>query len=109
MEQEDKLDAIFGALEAAFKKVEKTKDDAKRQAMLKDITGQLRDAKAWVKSAIAGLRGSGVWASAPAAAAAALLLPLPGVLLLQPGSRAQPNAHERPRTRLNAPLNQTAS
>jgi hypothetical protein len=44
-EQEDKLDAIFNSLEAAFKKVDKTKDDAKRQAMLKDITGQLRDAK----------------------------------------------------------------
>lgn len=44
-EQEERLEQIFSSLEAAFKKVDKTKDDAKRQAMLKDITAQLRDAK----------------------------------------------------------------
>ena len=45
-EQEEKLEAIFNALEAAFKKIEKIKDDAKRQTALKDITAKLRDAKA---------------------------------------------------------------
>jgi hypothetical protein len=45
-EQEEKLEAIFGALETAFKKLDKVKDDAKRQAALKDITSKLRDAKA---------------------------------------------------------------
>ena len=44
-EQEERLAAMFAALEAAFKKVDKTRDDAKRQAMLRDITTQLRDAK----------------------------------------------------------------
>ncbi|KAI8473157.1 MAG: hypothetical protein J3K34DRAFT_361577, partial [Monoraphidium minutum] len=48
-EQEEKLDAIFSSLEGAFKKLDKIKDDAKRQAALKDITGKLRDAKALVK------------------------------------------------------------
>lgn len=45
-EQEDKLDVIFSALESAFKKLDKIKDDTKRQAALKDITAKLRDAKA---------------------------------------------------------------
>jgi hypothetical protein len=44
-EQEEKLEVIFNGLEAAFKKLDRTKDDAKRQTMLKDITSQLRDAK----------------------------------------------------------------
>ena len=45
-EQEEKLDGIFSALEASFKKVDKTKDAAKIQGMLKDITAKLKDAKA---------------------------------------------------------------
>lgn len=45
-EQEERLEDIFNALEAAFKKLDKIKDDAKRQAALKDITSKLRDAKA---------------------------------------------------------------
>lgn len=44
-EQEEKLEVIFNGLEAAFKKLEKTRDEAKRGAMLKDITAQLRDSK----------------------------------------------------------------
>jgi hypothetical protein len=45
-EQEEKLEVIFSGLESAFKKIDKIKDDVKRQAALKDITSKLRDAKA---------------------------------------------------------------
>ena len=44
-EQEERLEAMFAALEVAFRKVDRTRDEAKRAAMLKDITSQLRDAK----------------------------------------------------------------
>jgi hypothetical protein len=45
LEQEDRLEEIFNFLEGAFKKLDKTKDAAKRQATLKDITARLKDAK----------------------------------------------------------------
>ncbi|KIY93081.1 putative plant SNARE 13, partial [Monoraphidium neglectum] len=48
-EQEEKLEVIFSGLESAFKKIDKIKDDVKRQAALKDITSKLRDAKALIK------------------------------------------------------------
>jgi hypothetical protein len=44
-EQEEKLDAIFEVLEASFKKLERTRDEAKRAALLKEVNAQLRDAK----------------------------------------------------------------
>lgn len=44
-EQEERLEAMFAALETAFRKLDKTRDESKRQAMLKDITSQLRDGK----------------------------------------------------------------
>ncbi len=47
-EQEEKLDTIFSSLEATFKKVDRCKDDAKIQAMLKEITNKLKDAKTCV-------------------------------------------------------------
>lgn len=47
-EQEEKLEAIFAELEAAFKKLDRTRDDGKRATMLRDITTQLREAKTCV-------------------------------------------------------------
>ncbi len=44
-EQEQKLDVLFQELEAGFKKVDKTKDATKTQALLKELTNKLRDAK----------------------------------------------------------------
>ncbi len=44
-DQEERLDVIYQELEAAFKKVDKTKDPVKVQALLKDITNKLKDAK----------------------------------------------------------------
>ena len=49
LEQEDRLEEIFNFLETAFKKLDKTKDGAKRQATLKDITSRLKDAKTYAE------------------------------------------------------------
>ncbi|GBF88675.1 hypothetical protein Rsub_01574 [Raphidocelis subcapitata] len=48
-EQEEKLDAIFDVLEASFKKLERTRDEAKRAVLLKEVNTQLRDAKTLIK------------------------------------------------------------
>lgn len=45
-EQEEKLQSIYGEIEALFKKVDKTKDDKKLTALLRDVTNKLKDAKA---------------------------------------------------------------
>jgi hypothetical protein len=48
-EQEDKIQEIFDDLERGFKKLDKTSDEAKKQAMLKDLTNKLKDAKSYVR------------------------------------------------------------
>lgn len=47
-DQEEKLDVIFKELEEGFTKVDKAKDAAKAQTLLKDITNKLKDAKTCV-------------------------------------------------------------
>jgi hypothetical protein len=47
-DQESRLDAVFAGLEADFKRLDKARDPAKAQALLKDVTAKLKDAKACV-------------------------------------------------------------
>lgn len=45
-DQERRLEVVFANLEANFKRLDKARDAAKTQALLKDVTAQLKDAKA---------------------------------------------------------------
>ncbi|WIA38596.1 hypothetical protein OEZ86_001906 [Tetradesmus obliquus] len=47
-DQEIRLDALFGALELDFGKLEKARDPAKVQGLLKEVTKKLKDAKALI-------------------------------------------------------------
>lgn len=47
-DQESRLDAVFACLEADFKRLDKARDPAKAQALVKDVTAKLKDAKACV-------------------------------------------------------------
>eukprot|EP00882_Tetradesmus_deserticola_P013538 GHRQ01014374.1.p1 GENE.GHRQ01014374.1~~GHRQ01014374.1.p1 ORF type:complete len:295 (+),score=115.28 GHRQ01014374.1:1486-2370(+) len=47
-DQEIRLDGLFGALEAEFGKLEKTRDLNKAQGLLKEVTKKLKDAKALI-------------------------------------------------------------
>jgi hypothetical protein len=51
-EQEERIESIYRELDDAFKKASKLKDGAKLQALLKDITNKLKDAKTCVKRAL---------------------------------------------------------
>jgi SNARE protein len=44
-EQEEKIQELFDDLDKGFKKLDRTSDEAKKQAMLKDLTNKLKDAK----------------------------------------------------------------
>jgi hypothetical protein len=44
-DQEARLQAVFAGLEADFKRLDKAKGADKAQALLKDITAKLKDAK----------------------------------------------------------------
>lgn len=54
-DQEARLEAVFAGLEADFKRLDKARDPDKAQALLKDVTTRLKDAKACVL-AIAAVR-----------------------------------------------------
>ena len=45
-DQEIRLDAIFAGLEASFKRFYKARDPERSQALLKEVTAKLKDAKA---------------------------------------------------------------
>lgn len=45
-DQESRLAAVFAGLEADFKRLDKAKNSEKAQALLKDVTTKLKDAKA---------------------------------------------------------------
>lgn len=45
-DQESRLEVIFSGLEAGFKRLDKARDPEKAQALLKDVTAKLKDAKA---------------------------------------------------------------
>jgi hypothetical protein len=45
-DQESRLEAVFAGLDADFKRLDKTRDPEKAQALLKDVTAKLKDAKA---------------------------------------------------------------
>lgn len=47
-DQERRLDAVFAGLEADFKRLDKARDPAKAQALVKDVTAKLKDAKVCV-------------------------------------------------------------
>lgn len=44
-EQEERIESIYKELDESFNKASKLKDGAKLQALLKDITNKLKDAK----------------------------------------------------------------
>jgi hypothetical protein len=44
-EQEEKLDEIYNELDSGFRKLDKLKDPTKSNAILKDLTNKLKDAK----------------------------------------------------------------
>jgi novel plant SNARE len=46
-EQEEKLDEIYNELDSGFRKLDKLKDPAKSNAILKDLTNKLKDAKTY--------------------------------------------------------------
>ena len=45
-DQESRLEAVFAGLEADFKRLDKARNADKTQALLKDVTAKLKDAKA---------------------------------------------------------------